>query len=216
MRKLGLSTLAMMLLFAGYAMGDTLNVMVGDHDGYGLGCADNSPPGACIWPGPGDSGTLYDGRDAAELAATNGAQITDVYSAIFPEYGPNPLTAHVLMPFSGTLLAGTLTVGMGDFQSSAFGPILVDYNGVAQSWYYDDGFQATVLRTFTLDAAVIAAANAAHQLDIRLEHTPTYGDYVAFDFFQLQGQSTVPEPGTLLLLGLGLVGFGTLTRKRVR
>ena len=112
-------------------------ITVGDNDGYGnLGVADN---GAAVWPGP-----PYDGRSAAEAVAVNGAQITDVYSAIFPGYGPNPSTvASVLFPFAGSLTSATLVVDMGDFESTTFGAISANVNGVALPFAFQDGFHAT-------------------------------------------------------------------------
>jgi hypothetical protein len=217
-RQTGLLTMAVLVLFASYSMAGTVSVMVGDHDGYGpVGCADNSPPGTCIWPGLGPSGTGYDGRDAAEIAATNGAQITDIYSAIFPGFGPNTsTTANVLFPFSGTLTSGSLTIGMGDFQASSFGDISVMINGIPEPglFHFDDGFQATALRSFTLGPAELAAANAAGQVDLFLDRNGS-GDFIAFDFFQLNG-TTTPEPGTIALFGSGLVGLAGVLRRKFR
>lgn len=197
-------------LMAGSASAGGINVLVGDKDGYGYGRPDIST--GIAWPGPGPSGTGYDGRSAAEKAATNGAQITDVYSAIFPGAGPNTSTsADVLFPFTGTLTQGaTITIAMGDFQSSTYGALSATINGTPIPFSFDDGFQNSTIRSFTLSPAEIAAANAAQEVDLHLDRNGS-GDYVAFDWFQLQ---SVPEPSTwaMLIMGVAMIGFATRRR----
>jgi hypothetical protein len=185
-------------------------ITVGDNDGYGFGVADGGP---AAWPGPGFSGEDYDGRSGAEAAAANGAEITDVYSAIYPASGPNPsATASVLFPFAGSLASATLVIDMGDFQTSTFGPISANVNGVALPFGFDDGFQATVVRIFLLTPAMIGAANAAGQVVLNFDHGDSV-DFIAFDYFELQGD-VVPEPATIGLLGLGLSGLALRRRRR--
>ena len=87
-----------------------IDVLVGDKDGFGFmpPCSDT---GTCA----GLNSPPIDNRDAGEKAATNGAQITDVYSSVFPGFGPNTsTTADVLLPFTGTLTSGTLSFAGGD------------------------------------------------------------------------------------------------------
>ena len=106
-------------------------ITVGDNDGYGFGVPDNGTVPGSEWPGSGLSGTQYDGRSASETSATNGAQITDVYSSIFPAWGPNSSEiAQVIFPLSKNLLSAQLVVDMGDFQASTFGAVSVFFNGV--------------------------------------------------------------------------------------
>ncbi len=201
------------IIVATSAIGAPFDVLIGDKDGFGFGASDNGT--GVVWPGPGPSGSNYDGRGATEMAATNGAQITDVYSAIFPGSGPNTTaTASVIFPSVGTITSATLTVAMGDFQANVFGPISVNFNGIAENWAFSDGFQVTVTRDFVLGAAELAAANAAGQFIINLDHNGS-NDFIAFDWFELSGASTpVPEPTTMLLLGSGLIGLAAYGKKK--
>src|SRR5262245_58853796 len=123
------------LLFAGSVYADTVDVLVGDKDGFGFTpacpntgmCADLDLP-------------IIDNRSAAEAAATNGAQITDSYSALFGGFSPPGtfLTADVLLPFTGSLISATLSFAAGDFQSDVFGSLTANINGIPVSLSFAD------------------------------------------------------------------------------
>jgi hypothetical protein len=214
-RRFGISLAAagFALALAAIANAGPIDILIGDVDNYGgiAGCSDS---GSCIWTGGGPSGSGYDGRSAAEAAASNGAQITDVYSALFPGFGPNAgQSADVIFAFAGTLTSATLTVAMGDFQCSTFGATLASINGTALGFCFNDGFQATTTRSFVLTAADLAAANLAHQVVLHIDHNNN-ADFIAFNWFELTGDAiAVPEPSTLVLLGIALLGFGVSRRK---
>jgi len=198
-----------------------IDVLVGDKDGFGIGCSNHAPAGTCIWPGLGNGGSQYDGRSAAEAAATDGAQITDTYSAIFPEFGPNKFTqADVILTFTGTLLSGTVHVASGDRQVAQGGPIGLTINGFDELFATEQGFRGTGIDDYVLDADELAAANAAGRVILHYNHFFP-GDLVAFDWFELTGQTDAstpppngaPEPGTLWLAALATA---VLASRRIR
>jgi hypothetical protein len=215
------------LLVTAPAAASSITVTIGDKDGFGLGlspgeevpCATNDVP--CLSP-------IQDWRGAAEKSALNGAQLTDIYSALYdgPELdcpvscSPNGTTGTIFFAFAGILTSGSITMFLGDFQSSLFNPMLAANNGVPESFCYDQGYRQTSLETIVLTPAMIAAANVDGEVRLFLDHRkfrdqppgPTMGsyDYVLFDYLELNADATpspVPEPGTLALLGGGIAAL---------
>jgi hypothetical protein len=203
-------------LFAASALAITLSatsaqaltITIGDNDGYGVGIADNGATGAFATTGT-------DNRSPAEAAATDGAQFTDIYSALFPGYGVSPSqTGSFIFSLPSAINAGSLTIDMADFQSSVFGPVAANINGVAFSLFFDDGFQASAVRTFVLTAAQILAINTDGFISLNIDHTGS-GDFIAFDYLQAN-VSPVPVPAALPLLATGLGALGYVARRRSR
>ena len=149
----------LMISTAAFALPTPTCILVGDVDNYG-NIPGASDQGTAVWPGPGPSGSGYDGRSAAEKIATDGAQLTDCYSALYPAFGPNPSEiGQVMIPLPAGMKIhdGTFVMAMGDFQASTFGAIAMNINGVAldssqpQPSTFDDGFQVTTIRAFVLN-----------------------------------------------------------------
>lgn len=184
-------------------------LQIGDNDGYGVGITDN-----------GNSGGFnpYDGRSVAEQNDTNGAQFTDVYSALTPGFGPNTTSiGTVTFDLLGTMTSGTLMIDMADFQTD-FGQFSVSLNGVSKPNYFNfnDGYTNTAIHEFVLSASDIANANLDGELTLTMDRNGS-NDAVSFDYFRLSGEyapTSVPDNGsTLALFGLTLGGMIVLQRK---
>ncbi len=198
-KLLGATVLA---LAAGSASATTW--MIGDNDGYGIGIPDNANH-----PFNGFTAN-YDGRSAAEVAATDGAQFTDTYSTTQSGYGPQAGTVATFI-FSGLgtgWAEGAMYFDMADFQASTFGAVKVTFNGILQDWAFNDGFPTTKVRFFNLGQDVVDSINATQQLTILIDRNASV-DFYGFDYAQLSNVAVVPEPESwaLLMVGLGAVAF---------
>jgi hypothetical protein len=198
------------------ASADSVDILVGDKDGFGFGLGTCPDSGTCASLGS----PSIDNRSAAEAAATNGAQFTDVYSALLPGDGPNTVNSgDIIIPFSGTLTDATLSFAAGDFQSDVFGALSATLNGISTPFSFADGRFVTEIHSITLTAAELAAANSAGFVDLNLDRNGS-GDFIAFDYFELTGDtsstSPVPEPSTLALFSTGIFGLAAAVRSKLR
>jgi hypothetical protein len=218
-----------LLLVAGLTLGSArpalatpFDLTIGDNDGFGFGAA-AVPDGSPLLNNVEANINLAmaDRRSAAEKLATNGAQQTDVYTAVdnYPGFLSSPEAFDVIFPFAGVLTAATWTVDMGGVESDLYGPLTVSFNGVIQPGLFDfrDGQFGTAVRSFTLDAGALASANLAQQFVVNIARGSSV-DAVAFDYFRLDGdlsQPAMPEPATMLTLGTGLAALVARRRRRV-
>jgi len=188
--------------------------MIGDNDGYGIGLPDNADH-----PFNGSTAN-FDGRSAAEVAATNGAQYTDTYSTTHPGYSPHGSETVATFSFTGLgsgWTAGSTWFDMADFQASTFGPVSVTYNGIVQNWAFNDGFPHTTVRFFDLQQDVIDSINLTGQLDVVIDRNLS-GDFYGFDYAMLSSKTgrdtAIPEPETYALMAAGLGVLAWVTRRR--
>jgi hypothetical protein len=205
----------MLALLAGATVSSAQVWVIGDDDGYGMGIVDNANH-----PFDGSSAN-YDGRSAAEMAATDGAQFTDTYSTTHPGYGPQPGTV-ATFTFSGLgsgWTEGNMIFDMADFQASTFGAVAVTFNGVVQNWAFNDGFPTTRVRAFQLEQAVLDSINTTGQLIVMIDRNNS-GDFYGFDYAALSNDldittlPAVPEPSTYALMSLGLAAVAFAARRR--
>jgi hypothetical protein len=215
MRKSFVIAAAVVSLVATPAYADTWTI--GDNDGYGAGIPDGGDH-----PFNGFTAN-YDGRSAAEMIATDGAQYTDTYSTTHPGYGPQPGTVATFI-FAGLgngWTAGAMTFDLADFQASTFGAVLVNYNGIAQNWAFNDGFPHTAIHSFDFAQDVIDSINTVGSLTVTIDRNGS-SDFYGIDYAQLSDQfvvqPSVPEPSTwaMMLIGFGAVGFGMRRRKQTK
>ncbi len=180
---------------------------IGDDDGYGIGI-----PNGANHPFNGLSAN-YDGRSAAEAAATDGAQFTDTYSTTHPGFGPQAGTVATFIWTSVPMLTQAfLLIDMADFQASTFGAVAVTFNGIAQNWAFNDGFPSTRIRDFQLGQDVVDSINLLGSLTVVIDRNAS-GDFYGFDFAELR-EGVVPEPGTWAMLGTGLLLVASRLRRR--
>lgn len=216
--RIGLMAMAVVAVIGSARISEAspITITIGDNDGYGFGAGvvPNGTP-LPIDLSTFDPGIPEDHRSAAEQAAINGSQQTDIYIALFD---PLPTLVNFIFPFAGTLTDATLTIDMAGFQAGSFGQISASYNGVAKPnlLNFEDGLLVTTVRSFVLDPAALIAANAAGQFVLTLNRGASV-DGISFDYLQLNGNAVaaVPEPGTLSFLGLGLLAGAGLLKRRV-
>lgn len=180
--------------------------IIGDNDGFGFGKDevgefDNLP----FMNNP--DGWSFDNREDNERNALNGAQATDIgniYDVTFDHkfsiYDFDQMTA----AYFTIDIAGLNQSAYGGFSSLYFdGVEVADFNSINQGPY------GSGIYTFEVDLDMIRDG----RLEVLFDNYD--GDYrgnTAIDFTMLSVKGTasnaVPEPTTLVLMGLGMAGMG--------
>lgn len=153
------------------------------------------------------------GRSAAEIAATNGAEQTDLYSSVF-----SPVSGSFTMVWNFTqpLSSAAIMFRAYGLQSNEFGPLISTLNGVAFNGLLDfqDGFNVVATHAYGLSADQLNRVNADGFLSLTISRSVS-NDAVAFDYFEVESSTaTVPEPSSIGLLAAGLAGLVGVARRR--
>jgi hypothetical protein len=187
-------------------------IIVGDEDGFGVGIHQTADVGAFATPGT-------DNRSTAEALATNGAQFTDVFSALYPGLGPNrESVGSFIFPVNTPIDGFEFLVHMAGFEASVFGPFTVDFNGFPLTWEVQAGPTASTVRAgFFSFEPLIASVNNSGSLIVTFSRGSST-DLVGFDYLQVRTFDFVltPEPSTFVLIAtvLPIVLFRCLFFRR--